>query len=115
MATPHVTGVAALFLGAGNNYNNARELYADILQHATPDVITGVKEGDWKTPHSLLYNKLEDIGEGYTISPQDDVPVEGTSDETKDVEAEASKKRAKGGADKKEDKKKKKGDNQGRY
>lgn len=110
MATPHVTGVAALFLGAGSTYNNARELYADILLHATPDVITGLKEGDWKTPRSLLYNKLEDIAEGYKITPQDDMPVEGSGGETKELGAEASKKRTKGGANKKDDKKKKKGD-----
>ncbi|KAG0294165.1 hypothetical protein BGZ96_001683 [Linnemannia gamsii] len=110
MATPHVTGVAALFLGAGSTYNDARELYADILKHATPDVVTGLKEGDRKTPRSLLYNKLEDIVEGYTLTPQDDMPVEGSGGEATELEAEASKKRAKGGANKKDDKKKDKKD-----
>ncbi|KAK3831044.1 MAG: peptidase S8/S53 domain-containing protein [Linnemannia gamsii] len=114
MATPHVTGVAALFLGAGNSYSNARELYADILAHATPDVITGMKGGDRITPHGLLYNKLEDINESITITPQDDLPVEG-SDDPRELEAESSsKKKAKGSAGKKDDdknKKKKKGDN----
>ncbi|KAG0217228.1 hypothetical protein BGX33_011106 [Mortierella sp. NVP41] len=87
MATPHVTGVAALFLGAGNSYANARELHADILQHATPDVIVGLKSGDFKTPRSLLYNKLEDI------SAQDDVQVEASGDQ-KAIGADSSKKKA---------------------
>ncbi|KAF9108965.1 serine protease [Mortierella sp. GBA35] len=87
MATPHVTGVAALFLGAGNSYVNARELHADILQHATPDVIVGLKSGDFKTRRSLLYNKLEDI------SAQDDVQVEASGDQ-KAIRAESSKKKA---------------------
>ncbi|KAF9901106.1 hypothetical protein EC991_006524 [Linnemannia zychae] len=105
MATPHVTGVAALFLGAGNSYNNARELYADILAHATQDVITGVKSGDWRTPRNLLYNKLEEINESYSITPQDDLPVEGVDDQ-RDLGAESSpKKRAKAAGKKGDDKK----------
>ncbi|KAG0060265.1 hypothetical protein BGZ90_004105 [Linnemannia elongata] len=96
MATPHVTGVAALFLGAGNSYSNARELYSDILQHATPDVITGLKASDWRTPHALLYNKLEDISEGFTIIPQDDIPVEGSDSKELEAESSSKKKRTKG-------------------
>ncbi|KAG0277599.1 subtilisin-like serine protease [Linnemannia exigua] len=113
MATPHVTGVAALFMGAGRNYNNARELYKDILDFATPDVITGTKGGDWRTPHSLLYNKLEDINDSVAITPQDGRPAEG-SDDQRDLEAESSsKKKTKAGGKKDDDKnkKKKKGDN----
>ncbi|KAF8933352.1 hypothetical protein BGZ47_010898 [Haplosporangium gracile] len=78
MAAPHVAGVAALFLGAGSRYNNVRELYSDILRHATPNVITGLQDSDQRTPHALLYNKLEDIPERFSIRPQDDVPVGGS-------------------------------------
>ncbi|KAF9123358.1 hypothetical protein BGW39_009027 [Mortierella sp. 14UC] len=109
MAAPHVTGVAALFLGAGNSYNNARELYADILAHSTADIIPGMKGSDRRTPRNLLYNKLEDVTERYTITPQDDLPVEGADDQ-KELEAESSpKESAKAAGKKGDDKKKKKG------
>ncbi|KAF9156161.1 hypothetical protein BG015_007059 [Linnemannia schmuckeri] len=116
MAAPHVTGVAALFLGAGSSYNNARELYSDILRHATPDVITGLQDSDQKTARALLYNKLEDISEGLTITPQDDVPVEKSGGgEAKELGIESSpNKSTKDHADKKDDDdkmKKKKDDN----
>ncbi|KAF9918578.1 hypothetical protein FBU30_000131 [Linnemannia zychae] len=89
MATPHVTGVAALYLGTGINYGSPQELYADIIAHATRDVVEGVKATDYKTPRNLLYNKLEDIPEGYSIIPQDDIPAEASM---KNVQAKSSSK-----------------------
>ncbi|GJJ77323.1 hypothetical protein EMPS_09682 [Entomortierella parvispora] len=71
MATPHVTGVAALFLGAGSNYSNPLDLYADLVRHSTQSIITGLKPNDHKTTRNLLYNKLEDVVEPYMIKPQD--------------------------------------------
>ncbi|KAG0078276.1 hypothetical protein BGZ92_001527 [Podila epicladia] len=73
MAAPHVTGVAALFLGSGANYGTARDLYNEIITHATKGVIQGLKSHDTKTSRDLLYNKLEDLNSSFTIRPMDGV------------------------------------------
>ncbi|KAF9330572.1 hypothetical protein BG006_006456 [Podila minutissima] len=73
MAAPHVTGVAALFLGSGANYGNVKDLYNDIIAHATQGVIQGLKSHDTKTSKNLLYNKLEDLNSSFTIRPMDGV------------------------------------------
>ncbi|KAF9374055.1 hypothetical protein CPC16_001517 [Podila verticillata] len=73
MAAPHVTGVAALFLGSGMNYSSVRELYSDIIAHSTKGIIEGLKSYDTKTTRNLLFNKLEDLGESYYIRAMDGV------------------------------------------
>ena len=107
MAAPHVTGVAALFLGAGKTYSRARDLYADIVAHATPNVIGGLKSSDTDTPKALLYNKLEDISESYQITPQDGVQVVEAGNQ-KNIDIESSKKKKKKNIDSELSKKKKK-------
>ncbi|KAG0263467.1 hypothetical protein BG011_008760 [Mortierella polycephala] len=76
MASPHVAGVAALFLGAGNKYNSAGELYADLVQHSTKNIINGLSSSDQKTSRNLLYNKLEDITDSIVVKPQDEVEAQ---------------------------------------
>ncbi|KAF9438228.1 subtilisin-like serine protease [Entomortierella beljakovae] len=71
MAAPHVAGVAALFLGAGNTYDSARELYDDIVRHSTQNVISGIQSGDSRTTRNLLYNKFEDTLDVNSVVPQD--------------------------------------------
>jgi len=71
MAAPHVTGVAALFLGSGNVYEGPNDLYADLVLHSTQSIITGLKPNDRKTTRNLLYNKLEDVVEPLAVTPQD--------------------------------------------
>ncbi|KAG0208053.1 subtilisin-like serine protease [Mortierella sp. GBA30] len=73
MASPHVAGVAALFLGAGNTYSNPQELYKDLIGHSTQGVINGLQTFDQKTSRNLLYNKLEDLTAQAAVTPQDDL------------------------------------------
>ncbi|KAF9381168.1 hypothetical protein CPB97_007915 [Podila verticillata] len=75
MAAPHVTGVAALFLGSGMNYSNVRELYDAIVARSTQGVIQGLKSYDSKTTRNLLFNKLEDLSESYNVPAMDGVPL----------------------------------------
>jgi len=60
MASLHIAGVAALFLGAGNTYGSAKELFDDLISHSTQGAISGLWSGDWRTTRNLLYNKLEE-------------------------------------------------------
>jgi subtilisin family serine protease len=53
MATPHVAGVAALYLASGK-YNTVAELYAALSENATPGVLIGVPSD---TPNKLVYNQ----------------------------------------------------------
>lgn len=102
MAAPHVTGVAALFLGSGMNYSSARELYNDIIAHSTKGIMQGLKSYDTKTSKNLLYNKLEDLSESDYIRPmdgddgtdedgRDDKKVEGVKKKEKKVRKEKKK------------------------
>jgi hypothetical protein len=83
MATPHVTGVAALFLGSGASYNSVNDLYDDLIHHSTQGIITGLKANDHKTTRNLLYNKLEDSIEPSMVKPQDGSGDDDGADETK--------------------------------
>ncbi|KAF9190038.1 subtilisin-like serine protease [Haplosporangium sp. Z 767] len=76
MASPHVAGVAALFLGADNKYSSASELYADLIRHSTKGVINGLPSSDQKTSRNLLYNKLEDIPDSYVVKSRDGVKAQ---------------------------------------
>ncbi|KAG0044857.1 subtilisin-like serine protease [Gryganskiella cystojenkinii] len=71
MAAPHVAGVAALFLASGEYYGGPSDLYADLIRHSTQGIINGLKSYDKKTTRNLLYNKLEDLNDSYTVQPQD--------------------------------------------
>ncbi|KAF9573220.1 serine protease [Mortierella alpina] len=71
MAAPHVAGVAALFLGAGNTYSSAQGLYDDLLRLSTKNIISGQMARE--TTRNLLYNKLEDLSAAVSIQPQDDL------------------------------------------
>ncbi|KAF9940622.1 hypothetical protein BGZ67_007260 [Mortierella alpina] len=73
MAAPHVAGVAALFLGAGNTYSSAQGLYDDLVRMSTKGIISGVMSNEAQTTKNLLYNKLEDIGATFSVHPQDDI------------------------------------------
>ncbi|KAF9948073.1 hypothetical protein BGZ70_002375 [Mortierella alpina] len=73
MASPHVAGVAALFLGAGNTYSSAQGLYDDLVRLSTKGIISGLMTSDARTTRNLLYNKLEDLSAAVTIQPQDDL------------------------------------------
>ncbi|KAF9951396.1 serine protease [Mortierella alpina] len=73
MAAPHVAGVAALFLGAGNTYSSAQGLYDDLIRLSTKGIISGLMTNDGKTTKNLLYNKLEDISAAISVQPQDDL------------------------------------------
>ncbi|KAF9279052.1 serine protease, partial [Mortierella alpina] len=73
MAAPHVAGVAALFLGAGNTYSSAQGLYDDLVRLSTKGIISGLMMSDARTTRNLLYNKLEDISAAISIQPQDDL------------------------------------------
>jgi subtilisin family serine protease len=53
MASPHVAGVAALYL-ADRIYASTAALYADLKINATPNKITGALNG---APNQLVYNK----------------------------------------------------------
>ncbi|KAF9187155.1 hypothetical protein BGZ50_002114 [Haplosporangium sp. Z 11] len=53
MATPHVAGVAALFLSSDSSLNSAAAVYNKLLQTATPNVISGYLRG---SPNRLLFN-----------------------------------------------------------
>ncbi|KAF9974656.1 hypothetical protein BGZ73_001879 [Actinomortierella ambigua] len=57
MATPHVTGVAALFLGTGMTFTTVPEFYNKIVQFATKDAVRNLDPRDFSTPRTLLYNK----------------------------------------------------------
>ena len=59
MAAPHVAGVAALFLGAGNEYGSVQELYADLIRKSTQASVKGLQSNDRKTSRNLIYNKSE--------------------------------------------------------
>ncbi|KAF8957745.1 serine protease [Entomortierella lignicola] len=66
MASPHVAGVAALFLSSDRTYNTAHDLYDEIVRHSTQGVITGL--ADSKTTRNLLYNKLKEMNPNEVIS-----------------------------------------------
>ncbi|KAI9591008.1 peptidase S8 and S53 subtilisin kexin sedolisin [Syncephalis fuscata] len=53
MSSPHVAGVAALYLSA-RSYSNVDELYSALVNNATPNVVSGVSQG---TPNKLVYNQ----------------------------------------------------------
>ncbi|KAG0033541.1 hypothetical protein BGZ81_008117 [Podila clonocystis] len=118
MAAPHVTGVAALFLGSGVNFGSARDLYNEIIAHSTQGVIQGLRSYDSKTSKNLLFNKLEDLNASYTIRPMDGVllPKDGDDDgydeggageEEKAQEVRKKAKKAKKEKEEKEEKKEK--------
>ncbi|KAG0245945.1 subtilisin-like serine protease [Mortierella sp. GBA43] len=100
MASPHVAGVAALFLGAGNTYESAQQLYDDLVAYSTQDAVIGLYSSDRKTTRNLLYNKMEDLMDSALVRPQGGL---GTSEPE---EKEASVQQQKPG--KKKNKKKKK-------
>jgi len=54
MATPHVAGVAALYM-AQNDYATPQDVYADLKAKATQGVITGL---DDTTTNALLFNNV---------------------------------------------------------
>jgi subtilisin family serine protease len=54
MASPHVAGVAALYLATGR-YRTVSSLYSALSGNATPNVVTGVLTG---TPNRLVYNRI---------------------------------------------------------
>ncbi|KAF9177269.1 hypothetical protein BGZ51_008937 [Haplosporangium sp. Z 767] len=53
MATPHVAGVAALFMSADSSLNSAEAVYNKLLQTSTPNVVSGSLRG---SPNRLLFN-----------------------------------------------------------
>ncbi|KAF9578651.1 hypothetical protein BGW38_005448 [Lunasporangiospora selenospora] len=82
MASPHVAGVAALFLGSGSIYHSAAELYSDIIQHSTHSIVTGFSIHDHTSNRNLLYNKLEDIQDSGTIRLVDELAAQFEKDHT---------------------------------
>lgn len=88
MASPHVAGVAALFLGAGNMYGSAQELYDDLVAHSTQNAISGLYSGDRRTTRNLLYNKLEDLADLTLIKPRDGFEASKPEEEEANVQRE---------------------------
>ncbi|KAI7829576.1 peptidase S8/S53 domain-containing protein [Gamsiella multidivaricata] len=86
MASPHVAGVAALFLGAGNTYSDAHDLYADLIRYSTQGIIDGLSPNNQGTTRNLLYNKLEDIQDTDVIKDQDGQQLKNGSNEAKKKE-----------------------------
>jgi len=62
MATPHVAGVAALYIAQkiqeGKPYTKVQELYDDLISSSTKGLITGI---DKASPNRILYNKIESM------------------------------------------------------
>ncbi len=91
MAAPHVAGVAALFLGAGNTYSRAQDLYDDLIRLSTKGIISGLMMNDARTTKNLLYNKLEDISTAITVQPQDELVAQ-QEEQASDAKGNARKK-----------------------
>ncbi|KAI9592450.1 peptidase S8/S53 domain-containing protein [Syncephalis fuscata] len=53
MASPHVAGVAALYLAAGN-YSSVNDVYSALIANATPNVIKGASPN---TVNRMVYNQ----------------------------------------------------------
>ncbi|KAI9598850.1 putative alkaline serine protease [Syncephalis fuscata] len=53
MASPHVAGIAALYLASGK-YSTVNALYGALVSNATPNVISNPTKG---TPNKLIYSK----------------------------------------------------------
>jgi subtilisin family serine protease len=54
MTTPHVAGVAAIYMGA-RTYDNISDLYKALVNNATPDAISNASRG---TPNRLIFHQL---------------------------------------------------------
>jgi serine protease len=58
MASPHVAGVAALYL-ADKEYNSIPDLHKDLVARASPNVVKNLRNGD-KTVNLFAYSRLRD-------------------------------------------------------
>ncbi|KAF9999603.1 subtilisin-like serine protease, partial [Modicella reniformis] len=85
MASPHVAGVAALFLGAGNMYSSAQDLYKDLIAYSTQNAISGLWSNDQRTTMNLVYNKLEDLTDKSLIKSQDRLEAHGPEEKEDNV------------------------------
>jgi len=65
MASPHVAGVAALYIGSGK-FSSPKDLFEALKNRSTPNVIKGL---DGNTANKLVYNGLDDTPPPTSTSP----------------------------------------------